>query len=444
MSRSQNAKKRSAATVVDDPPVEEQQPSPKRPRIMEDHELVEVKPSSVVEPDRIEAMLPRVREIKGAPKTLDELLAQGRIEASPTLHIDKVRRIKAIFLQKLLAAWESSPSYFKKNKLNPGAFSLKFTPHPDKSVPSMTGVWSMGGPKIRTPLLLGAQRATITPGRGRREKEMQNGSSGEEKKGTNSTGYYLNVFMASGDNPVAKEQHKYVQYLQDEVTTFLTMLMLRVPAKSAPNFAARDNALRELIEDRKKQWVGKYMSANDIPLDDAKFIEHRNLWRSTPAIMTIMNQQLMVDSADKPITFTASGNNWKEKIEWVPLRITYVQVRDGEVVENEVPDETSVYHLLDRCPYAIEHSLKVNFATNDGVYKSQLNIEKITFFPQLSFLMQYVNGMNDPYALTKDDTDALDELDAEIARRKSEVAQKYAPKTPAVTQEFASYSVSEA
>jgi hypothetical protein len=344
-----------------------------------------------IDPGRVAAILKSLRPRTERIQTLGELL---RIpEARPGfLTADQAEAIKARYYSRLVGTWERHAAHFRKTKLDPAAYTLMFVPHTDSQVPSMTGVWSMQGPLIRSPLFVGAQRASVTPGIAKAEKEAFKKS--DEKK-NESSGYYLNIIKLNGTNELALEHDRFVKFLQDDLTSFLAMMMLRVKTKpTPPSFPPRQNAQRELLNDKRNQWTGPYDSPHDIPMDDPIFLKHRDMWRSNPAIMMVMNAQLMVDSATKPITFSASADNYRvepgKPVErWIPLPIAYQFISpSGAVDKRPVPDEGSVMKLFDLCPYGVDFRLKTKYDTNLNIYKTTLEMEEITFFPQLAMLNQ--------------------------------------------------------
>lgn len=342
-----------------------------------------------IRPSRLAAIMQSLRPRAERVQTLDELLRIPEARQG-FLTEEQAEAIKARFCDRLMGTWERNPAHFSKMKLDPAAYTLMFVPHTDSQVPSMTGVWSMEGPLIRSPLFVGAQRASVTPGIAKAEKEAFKKS--DEKK-NDSSGYYLNIIKLNGTNDLAVEHDRFIKFLQEDLTSFLVMMMLRVKTKpTPPSFPPRGNAHRELLNDKKNQYTGKYDSPNSIPMDDPIFIKHRNIWRSDPAIMMVMNPQLMVDSATKPITFSASADNYRveqgKPVErWIPMPITYNYITpSGRVEERPVPDEGSVRKLFDLCPYGVDFRLKVKYDTNNNIYKTTLEMKKIVFFPQLAML----------------------------------------------------------
>ena len=439
------------ASIVEDQVImEDQEPAAKKARPLEAHEQEpshatngndnQLVPVVMMQQSRVMNVMKALRKPEEAPRSLVELCLE--VKPGPRRTQDDVERIQSIYLGKLAGSWEANPSYFARNKPNPAAYTMSFNPHPDSQIPSHTGVWSMDGPMIRSPLFLGFQRASVTPDKARRDKEKFK----KEDEKQNGTSYYLNIPVTEGDNIVAEEQKKYVKFMQDDVTSLMTMMMLK--ATKVPDFPARGNALRVLLNDKRLKYEGKYNTVAEIPLNDPTFLEHRDQCRSGPTTLVVMNPQLMVESFGKPITFSASADDYtvKPKREWVPIPIYFMYLTaKGSIRRLPVPDEGSVYELFKVCPYGVDHRLKVNLYK--GVFKTSLDMKAIYFFPQLNFLMQFKDSIPDGMTLSESDLKLLEGIDEEVAERKKQAVLPAPPQVPAITNgvtgTFNSYSVNE-
>lgn len=410
-----------AATAADGSTEDAATPN-KRPRVVpaEDHKVAEplrdvMADSEMMSPSKsslVEATPRNTSVTAFVPGRMAKLLGESdQDEEDETIPVDvlmrpvdnkivplkMLRRVQDVYLNAILTSLLSDPLYFGhalRNGLSTASVELKLKDHPTGSaIPYKIGSLTRGGPMFESPMLMGvygASKITARAGKAMKDRyskdDKKDGSGGGGDNSGNT--YFLEAKVLSGNHELARAQQDFLHFLQEEVFRFALVLTCK-EKDTAMN--AKTKVQEALLNRPKEGWRGPYEDMDSVPRDNEKLREFVEQWRQNRRVI-VMNKDLSAGAENvRAFTFTANADEgWgAAKKEWKPLKTSYVFVnRRRKVKEIDISDEATIEELLQKAPFTVVFSFKVNFSKNDQNINVKLNIERIRFYPQLHDIVQ--------------------------------------------------------